>query len=86
MPKTTCRALALLMGVALMHSSPMSAQAPAAPAQTASGEGLSAAFPEIQRIATELVERAHIPGAVVGVIANGELVFVTGIGDRKSNV
>lgn len=57
------------------------------PAVSAPARGLSTAFPEIRRIAEAFVERNHVPGAAVGVIANGELVFAAGIGvrDRSTN-
>lgn len=60
--------------------------APAAPTVTTAATGLSAAFPDIQRIAETFVERNHVPGAAVGVIVHGELVFTTtfGVRDRTS--
>lgn len=41
---------------------------------------LAAAFPEIERLFTERVERQHMPGAVMGVIIDGELVWVKSAG------
>jgi len=47
---------------------------------------LAAAFPEIERLFVDRVERQHIPGAVMGVIIDGELVWVktAGVSDVKS--
>lgn len=47
---------------------------------------LAAAFPEIERLFRERVERQHIPGAVMGIIIDGELVWIksTGVADTKS--
>ena len=47
---------------------------------------LAAAFPEIERIFRERVERQRIPGAVMGIIIDGELVFVksAGVADIKT--
>jgi CubicO group peptidase (beta-lactamase class C family) len=83
------RAGALFLAMCLAQTWPVHGQmaAPVAPAASAAAAGLSAAFPEIRRIAEAFVERNHVPGAAVGVIANGELVFATGIGvrDRSTN-
>lgn len=43
---------------------------------------LSAAFPEIDRLVAAFADRRHIPGAVLGVIVDGELVHVTTTGVR----
>jgi CubicO group peptidase (beta-lactamase class C family) len=89
MLKMTHRVAGLVAALALMRSAPIHAQAAAQPAPppTAVRTALAAAFPEIQRIAESFVERAHVPGAAVGVIVNGELVWETGIGvrDRATN-
>ena len=47
---------------------------------------LAAAFPEIERIFRERVESQHIPGAVIGIIIDGKLVWVktAGVADVKS--
>lgn len=57
------------------------------PGSSAVRSGFEPAFPEIQRIAESFAQRAHLPGAAVGVIVNGVLVFDTGIGvrDRATN-
>jgi CubicO group peptidase (beta-lactamase class C family) len=44
---------------------------------------LAAAFPEIERIFKGFVERQQMPGAVVGVIIDGELAFVKTSGVRE---
>lgn len=44
---------------------------------------LAAAFPEIERIFKSFVERQQMPGAVVGVIIDGELAFVKAAGVRE---
>lgn len=44
---------------------------------------LAAAFPEIERLFKSFVERQQMPGAVVGVIIDGELVFVKTAGVRE---
>jgi CubicO group peptidase (beta-lactamase class C family) len=48
---------------------------------------LAAAFPEIERIFKSWMERLQPPGAVLGVIIDGELVFVkaAGVRDTTSN-
>jgi len=45
---------------------------------------LAAAFPEIERIFKNFVERQQMPGAVVGVIIDGELAFVKTAGVRET--
>lgn len=44
---------------------------------------LAAAYPEIERIFTKWVEGRHMPGAVMGVIVDGELTWVKAAGVRK---
>jgi CubicO group peptidase (beta-lactamase class C family) len=44
---------------------------------------LAAAFPEMERIFKGFVERQQMPGAVVGVIIDGELAFVKTAGVRE---
>ena len=46
------------------------------------GAKLAAAFPEIERIFAEAVEKQHIPGAAMGIVVDGELVFTKGFGAR----
>jgi CubicO group peptidase (beta-lactamase class C family) len=70
----------LLVAACLTQAASARAQAVASP--TVIRTGFEPAFPEIQRIAESFVERAHVPGAAVGVIVNGVLVFETGIGVR----
>lgn len=85
--KTPGRIAGLLAVIALAQPVAITAQvaAPAAPPKTSTP--LATAFPEIQRIVTSFIERAHVPGAAVGVIVDGELVFSTGVGlrDRATN-
>ncbi|HEX7173794.1 MAG TPA: serine hydrolase domain-containing protein [Pyrinomonadaceae bacterium] len=45
---------------------------------------LAAAFPEIERIFTSYVERRHMPGAVMGIIIDGELAWVKTAGVRDT--
>jgi CubicO group peptidase (beta-lactamase class C family) len=47
---------------------------------------LAAAFPEIETAFQERVERQRIPGAVLGIIIDGELVWVktAGVADTKT--
>ncbi|MDQ5846083.1 MAG: beta-lactamase family protein [Acidobacteriota bacterium] len=49
---------------------------------------LATAFPEIERMFRERVERQHMPGAVIGIIIDGELVWVksAGVANVKSRV
>lgn len=49
---------------------------------------LAAAFPEIERLFLERVERQHIPGAVMGIIIDDKLVWVksAGVNDVKTRV
>lgn len=44
---------------------------------------LAAAFPEIERLFKNFVERQQMPGAVVGVIIDGELAFLKTAGARE---
>ncbi|HKP87768.1 MAG TPA: serine hydrolase domain-containing protein [Blastocatellia bacterium] len=43
---------------------------------------LAAAFPEIERLFASWVERTHMPGAVMGIIIDGEMVWVKSAGVR----
>jgi CubicO group peptidase (beta-lactamase class C family) len=43
---------------------------------------LAAAFPEIEKIFAEAVEKQHVPGAAIGIVVDGELVFAKGFGVR----
>lgn len=47
---------------------------------------LAAAFPEIEKMFLERVDRQHMPGAVLGIIIDGQLVWVksAGVADVKS--
>ncbi|MGI9067263.1 MAG: serine hydrolase domain-containing protein [Pyrinomonadaceae bacterium] len=47
---------------------------------------LAVAFPEIERLFTSWVERQHMPGAVLGIVVDGELVWVktAGVQDLAS--
>jgi CubicO group peptidase (beta-lactamase class C family) len=44
---------------------------------------LAAAFPEIEKLFKSFMERSQAPGAVLGVIVDGELVFVKAAGVRE---
>src|SRR5687768_15865893 len=44
---------------------------------------LAAAFPEIERIFKSWMERSQAPGAVLGVIIDGELAFIKAAGVRE---
>lgn len=45
---------------------------------------LAAAFPEIERIFAEAVEKQHMPGAAIGIVVDGDLVFTKGFGSRDA--
>ena len=45
---------------------------------------LAAAFPEVERLFKAYVERAQMPGAVLGIIIDGELVYVKATGVRET--
>jgi CubicO group peptidase (beta-lactamase class C family) len=45
---------------------------------------LAAAFPEIERLFNSWFERVHAPGAVMGIIFDGELVWVKTAGVRET--
>lgn len=45
---------------------------------------LAAAFPEIAKIFAEAVEKQHMPGAAMGVVIDGDLVFTKGLGVRDA--
>ncbi|HZB47099.1 MAG TPA: serine hydrolase domain-containing protein [Pyrinomonadaceae bacterium] len=45
---------------------------------------LAAAFPEIERLFDAWVERRRMPGAVMGVVIDGELAWVKGAGVRET--
>ncbi len=47
------------------------------------GRKLAAAFPEVEKLFTAWVERVHMPGAVLGIIVDGELVWVKAAGVRE---
>ena len=44
---------------------------------------LAAAFPEVERIFTGWVQQRHMPGAVVGILIDGELAWVKTSGVRE---
>lgn len=46
---------------------------------------LATAFPEIERLFTNWVERQQMPGAVLGIIIDGDLVWVKAAGVRETN-
>lgn len=66
--------LMLAVGVAVSAASRNSIPEPQF-ADPARAQKLAAAFPDIERIFTAWVERLHAPGAVVGVIIDGQLAF-----------
>lgn len=43
---------------------------------------LASAFPEVEKIFAEAVEKQHMPGATMGIVIDGELVFTKGLGAR----
>ena len=45
---------------------------------------LGAAFPEIEKLFNAFVQRANMPGAVMGIIIDGELVWVKATGVRET--
>ncbi len=45
---------------------------------------LAAAYPEIERLFKAYAERQQMPGAVLGIIVDGELVWVKGMGVRET--
>src|SRR5829696_2104488 len=45
---------------------------------------LAAAFPEIEKLFNAWVERRRMPGAVMGVVIDGELAWVKGAGVRET--
>src|SRR5215207_11460623 len=45
---------------------------------------LAAAFPEIEKLFNAWVERRRMPGAVMGVVIEGELAWVKGAGVRET--
>lgn len=45
---------------------------------------LAAAFPEIERLFNSWLERVHAPGAVMGIIIDGELVWIKTAGVRET--
>ena len=47
-------------------------------------EKLAAAFPEIEKLFLAYVQRANMPGAVMGIIIDGELVWVKTTGVRET--
>lgn len=44
---------------------------------------LATAFPEIERLFTASIERQHMPGAVMGIIIDGELIWLKTAGVRE---
>src|SRR5262245_55301287 len=44
---------------------------------------LAAAFPEIEKLFNTFLERSQAPGAVLGVVVDGELVWVKAAGVRE---
>lgn len=87
--------LAVLVLSAVLISQPTTAQRryatgtlpPPEFADPQRAQKLAAAFPEIEQLFKTYVERAHMPGAVFGIIIDGELVWVktAGVRETKAN-
>jgi CubicO group peptidase (beta-lactamase class C family) len=71
-------ALLALPVVSLLWSSPTHAQF-ADPARTAK---LEAAFPEVDRLVREFLEREHVPGAAWGIVVDGKVAHIGTAGFR----
>lgn len=81
-----CVSLALLVAPQLTRAQQRFATGTVPPPQFADPQRkqkLAAAFPEIEKLFKSWMERLQPPGAVLGVIVDGELVFVKAAGVRK---
>jgi CubicO group peptidase (beta-lactamase class C family) len=81
-------ALILVSAAGMLAGAPVTGAAPGGP-QFADGsrvKKLSTAFPEIDRIFSEFAKTTHVPGAVWGIVVDGELVHsgATGVRDVAS--
>src|SRR5215207_9964634 len=82
----TCAVSLLLLLPQLAHSQKRVATGAVPPPQFTDPQRkqkLAAAFPEIERLFKTYMERQQPPGAVLGVIIDGELVWVKTAGVRE---
>ena len=78
--------MSLRLGCLLAAACAVNSIALAQPAQFSDPQRrakLAAAFPEIDRLVTEFIERSHVPGAAWGVIVDGELAHTGTTGLRE---
>ena len=87
MRRLTCFLLTFLILAPLGHAQRRFAEGTVPPPRFADPQRkqkLAAAFPEIEKLFTAYVARLNMPGAVMGIIVDGELVWVKAIGVRET--
>src|SRR5919107_5009899 len=89
-PFQACALLVLFLFPQLTHAQKRIATGTVPPPQFSDPQRkqkLAAAFPEIERIFKSWMERLQPPGAVLGVIIDGELAFikVAGVREKTNN-
>src|ERR1051325_10988386 len=85
-PAQTCALLVLFLFPQLTHAQKRIATGTVPPPQFSDPQRkqkLAAAFPEIEKLFKGFMERSQAPGAVLGVIVDGELVWVKAAGVRE---
>jgi CubicO group peptidase (beta-lactamase class C family) len=87
MRSLTCLLLTTLIFAPLVHAQRRFAPGAVPPPKFADPERkqkLAAAFPEAERLFLSFVERQQMPGAVLGIIIDGELVWLKATGVRET--
>lgn len=87
MRSITCLLLLTLISAPLVHSQRRFSEGTVPPPKFADPDRkqkLAAAFPEIEKAFLAHVERQQIPGAIMGIIVDGELVWVKAHGMRET--
>ena len=82
----TCALLIFLLFPQLTHAQKRITSGAVPPPQFSDPQRkqkLAAAFPEIEKLFKAFMERSQAPGAVLGVIVDGELVWVKAAGVRE---
>ena len=85
-PVQTCALFVLFLFPQLAHTQKRIATGTVPPPQFSDPQRkqkLAAAFPEIEKLFKAFMERSQAPGAVLGVIVDGELVWVKAAGVRE---
>src|SRR6187402_3253914 len=83
----TCLLLLTLLSVPMVQAQRRFAETTLPPPKFADPERkqkLAAVYPEVEKLFKAFVERQRMPGAVLGIIVDGELVWVKATGVRET--